>query len=583
MADEILKRDPNRAIVEGFITNDASLEVMMGRIDPSTKRILVDAVATASSGMADNAAFTAGTSLFFPGGFFVDEVATSSITENSAGAARMTPDRKQINASEFKEDTAYVSGDYGTQVLAVRNDAATALAADGDYTALQTDSIGRLRVTGGGTSNVDDSAFGIATDSVVPVGMLADETGTDSVNEGDVGISRMTLDRKAIGASNFTEDSVHVSGDYGTQVLAVRNDAGTALAADGDYTSLQTDSTGALRVTGAAAFIDDAVFTPAVTGVTPIAFIADETGTDSIDEGDAGAARMTLNRRQIMAGSVLDDAAFGIGTEYSLASGFLADESATDSVDEGDLGVARMTLDRKQIVAGTFLEDSVHVSGDYGIQMLAVRNDASTSLAANGDYTSLQTDSVGALRTTDAKGLTDDSAFTVGTSMVEPCGFLADEVSTDLVDEGDIGVGRMSLRRAVYTTMDTLLAGEDQANGVLACVEKPLAVATYTPSMDTSAAAEASSVTKASAGNIYGFTATNSSGSTRYFQFFNSTTVPADTTVPVLSYFCAAGGTVSDMWSKGRNFSTGIAWAWSSTAATKTIGSTDGIATVGYL
>jgi hypothetical protein len=33
-----------------------------------------------------------------------------------------------------------------------------------------------------------------------------------------------------------------------------------------------------------------------------------------------------------------------------MVAGFFADETATDSVDEGDMGAGRMTLDRKQIV-----------------------------------------------------------------------------------------------------------------------------------------------------------------------------------------------------------------------------------------
>lgn len=45
-----------------------------------------------------------------------------------------------------------------------------------------------------------------------------------------------------------------------------------------------------------------------------------------------------------------DDAAFTVGTTRVMVAGFLADETATDSVDEGDMGAARITLDRKQIV-----------------------------------------------------------------------------------------------------------------------------------------------------------------------------------------------------------------------------------------
>jgi len=47
----------------------------------------------------------------------------------------------------------------------------------------------------------------------------------------------------------------------------------------------------------------------------------------------------------------VDDSAFVIGTDKVNAQGYLADETDTDSVDEGDIGIARMTLDRRMIVA----------------------------------------------------------------------------------------------------------------------------------------------------------------------------------------------------------------------------------------
>jgi hypothetical protein len=46
--------------------------------------------------------------------------------------------------------------------------------------------------------------------------------------------------------------------------------------------------------------VDDAAFTPATTSVMMAGFEADETATDSVDEGDGGAARMTLDRKLIV-------------------------------------------------------------------------------------------------------------------------------------------------------------------------------------------------------------------------------------------------------------------------------------------
>ncbi|MGH2596138.1 MAG: hypothetical protein ACRDH7_09265 [Actinomycetota bacterium] len=47
-------------------------------------------------------------------------------------------------------------------------------------------------------------------------------------------------------------------------------------------------------------FVDDAAFTPATSKVSMAGFQADETATDSVDEGDAGAGRMTLDRKLIV-------------------------------------------------------------------------------------------------------------------------------------------------------------------------------------------------------------------------------------------------------------------------------------------
>jgi hypothetical protein len=50
-----------------------------------------------------------------------------------------------------------------------------------------------------------------------------------------------------------------------------------------------------------------------------------------------------------LSGELVDDAAFTPASSKVLMAGFEADETATDSVDEGDGGAARMTLDRKII------------------------------------------------------------------------------------------------------------------------------------------------------------------------------------------------------------------------------------------
>jgi len=174
---------------------------------------------------------------------------------------------------------------------------------------------------------------------------------------------------------------------------------------------------------------DDAAFTIATDMVSPCGFLADETSTDLVDEGDAGIARMTLDRKQIMAGAFVDDAALA-GGKYTLVVGARADETATDSVDEGDAGYLRMTLNRRLITAGQLL---------------------------------------------------DDSALGIGTDYVTPIGGLADETATDSVDEGDVGAVRMTLTRKLFTAAcqihDAVASGYINVMGATARAAQQTAVA----------------------------------------------------------------------------------------------------------
>lgn len=65
---------------------------------------------------------------------------------------------------------------------------------------------------GGGTSSVDDSAFTPGASSVTPVGFLADEVGPDSVDEGDVGLARMSLDRMLYVTALLASDVLRAGG-----------------------------------------------------------------------------------------------------------------------------------------------------------------------------------------------------------------------------------------------------------------------------------------------------------------------------------------------------------------------------------
>ena len=144
------------------------------------------------------------------------------------------------------------------------------------------------------------------------------------------------------------EDTPHVTGDAGVQMLAVRQDTLAVLAANGDYIPVVVDATGKLWVSGTQ--LEDAV-----------------AGT-----GDPGHFALAIRR-----------------------------DTPTSDAAAGDYHGLHVDALGRLRVTGTQLEDAVAGDGDSGHFMLAVRRDAATSDAAAGDYHGLHVDALGRLRTCD--------------------------------------------------------------------------------------------------------------------------------------------------------------------------------------
>lgn len=100
--------------------------------------------------------------------------------------------------------------------------------------------------------------------------------------------------------------------------------------AAGNERGLNVDSNGAIAITVAS------IPSHAVTNA----------GTFVVQENGSALTSLQLIDDPVIA----DDSAFTPATSKVMMAGFEADETSTDSVDEGDAGAARMTLDRKVIV-----------------------------------------------------------------------------------------------------------------------------------------------------------------------------------------------------------------------------------------
>lgn len=192
-------------------------------------------------------------------------------------------------------------------------------------------------------------------------------------------------------------------------------------------------------------------------------------------EGDAVRCAATLSGIQYQMivnedGSLLlhqvEDAAHASGQLGIMPLGVRNDTHTTAfSGTDGDYTPLGVDSTGKLGIRGTFAEDAAHTSADLGQMHLCVRNDAGTALAGTDlDYIPCATDSTGAGWVRDRASLADDSAFTVATSLVQGHGAMFDDVVPDSVDEGDIGIVRMSANRNLYTTIRDAAGSERGLN-----------------------------------------------------------------------------------------------------------------------
>lgn len=216
------------------------------------------------------------------------------------------------------------------------------------------------------------------------------------------------------------EDSIHTTGDAGIAAMAVRNDAGTGLAADGDYINLTTNSVGALYVTGGGGgveYVEDAAAAADPTGSAQILVRLDTPATLTDTDGDNVARRGTdygaaYSQIVTSAGAFVDS--FGGGTQYTEAAvdatitgTALMMEDAGDTLRAATGDVTNgLDVDVTRVIPGTGAtnlgkaEDAAHVSADTGIAMLGVRSAdiLPNTPDTNDDYAIPNIDSKGRMR-----------------------------------------------------------------------------------------------------------------------------------------------------------------------------------------
>jgi hypothetical protein len=196
--------------------------------------------------------------------------------------------------TQYTEDAAAAANPVGNAMIVVRDDArgGSLTTTDGDNVALRGTNAGELyvkhtdsvAVTNGGLTEL---AAAINASSQMDVNIAASAA---TVAVSNAGLTELAA---AINASSQMDVNIAASNATITVASHAVTNAGTfAVQVDGAALT-------ALQVIDNPVLVDDAAFTPATSSVMMAGFQADETATDSVDEGDAGAARMTLDRKQI--------------------------------------------------------------------------------------------------------------------------------------------------------------------------------------------------------------------------------------------------------------------------------------------
>lgn len=312
-------------------------------------------------------------------------------------------------------------------------------------------------------SFTDDAAFTPGTTKTQPVAGTY-RSARDAVDDGDAGTLAMNAKR-----------GLYVTLEAADSTPLALNSGAASAATLRVISATDDDGVVSLQLIDDAIVADDAAFTPATTKVMMAGFEVDDTGTDSVDEGDAGAARMSANRNQYFqirdgAGNergVTVDASNRLNVHIGAAATAIAKAEDAASAD-ADVGVPAMAVQKAtpantagtdgdyeflQMSAGRVwvsavvtaaatsigkAEDVASADADVGVPAMAIQKASPADTAGtDGDYAMLQ---MSAGRLWVSSTVTSVVPGTGATSL----GKAEDGASAD----GDTGVGMLAVRKA---------------------------------------------------------------------------------------------------------------------------------------
>lgn len=278
---------------------------------------------------------------------------------------------------------------------------------------------------------------------------------------------------------------------------------------------------------GGASMTDDNAFTPASSSVAPIGFFVDDTATDSVDEGDIGAPRMTPDRVILVGGNVAhDDADSG----RPILMGGYAATAAPSAVSVADRVRGWFGVNGQQVIAAGI--SNTNHTGTNGLGMIdtsGTPRPLAVGMYNGSNYDSIRGDTTNGLDV----DVTRMAALVAGSALV----------------------GDVSLQPRATNGLTTFMASGSDGSSILV--------------------ATAQSV-KGSAGKVYGWWVYNPEAAVSFVHFYNtaSGSVTVGTTNPLFTLQVPAGAAANCSYEMGITFSTAI-----TVAATTTAGGTGAPAT----
>lgn len=303
-----------RVSVENFAAGGVATEATLDALNTKVTACDTSSLALESGGnlatiansvKADDADFTATTTPGVP----MMGVATgaAAVTAGDVGVVGMTVDRELWT---YDSQVKAAVEALWTLIDAISSSGSTIALESGNLATIASDTTS----SAGSLANIDANIAVCNTGAVVIAsGTISLPSGAStSANQSTIITSLQLLDDAvATTGSAITTKGFAVSGTDGTNARVLKTDSSGELQIDvltlpnvtnGGTFAVQVDGNAltALQLIDDVIFADDAAFTPGTSKVAAIGLQADESSTDSVDEGDVGCPRMTLDRKQIV-------------------------------------------------------------------------------------------------------------------------------------------------------------------------------------------------------------------------------------------------------------------------------------------